>query len=205
MVRLALFVLIFTSFVGCKEDHSVEVFTFQVREIPKEVRLPSEVIKKWDELETTGEMTQLLRIKITLTEKNPGVLKHPVVDVIFPPGGGELDFSQLIMKDKGTFNLTWTDPSGSEFVSTEIYFIPAVGDSLLQGESWGDSCGQLLQMSSFGQKISKKGIDLNSTDFRHIRLMGGTFIFLKKSEKSLEVAQITFTDSRFEEKKCRVP
>lgn len=189
---------------GCKETTPVEPFTLQIREIPKNLKLPDEVKKKWDELEIPGEMSQLLRIKLTLSEKNSGLLKYPVIDILFPPGGGEFDFSQVISQEKGTFNLKWLDPMGAEFTKTEIYFVPSGEASKIGGESWGDPCGQILQISTFGQKVSKDGIDLNVTDFRHIRLMGGSFIFLKKTDKSLEVAQITFTDSRFEQKKCKV-
>ncbi len=200
---LASFILGFV-LSGCKSDHAVEAYTFQIREIPQELKVPSEIKRKWDELQVAGELTQLLRIKLTLSEKNHGVLKHPEIDVLFPPGGGELDFSKLITNDKGTFRLKWLEPSGNPFVHTDIYFIPQSGSSLVGEETWGDPCDKLIEISTFGQKISKEGIDLNVTDFRHIRLMGGSFVFLRKSEKTFEVAQISFSDSRFVEKKCKI-
>lgn len=188
---------------SCSHKEHEEVHTIQVREVPQDVLIPEAVINRWDELKTT-EPTELLGLKLLIKEKNPGVLKHSKIEFSFPAGGGSVDFKDLLEDTAGTFNLKWIDSNDAALSSTNVFFIPGYEESQVDNEKWGDSCKNLFEITNFAKKISSEGIDLNVTEFRHIRLFGGTFIFLRKNEKSLEVAQITFTDSRFSGKQCKV-
>jgi hypothetical protein len=186
-MRSNLIVLILLSF----QWSSAKVVEFS--EFARDVKIPKQV---WKELgEITGKnVITFGEVKVTLKEKNPGVLIEPEIHFRFPKGGGIIDLSNYIQTDNpGTLFVFIEVVEGVSGDGGKIFFIPQTKKRKIDGDVWGAGCNKYLDVKKFilgeGQK---KGIEVNTTDFRHLSVIGGSFFIAN----GLEVAQVTFQDSQ---------
>lgn len=175
--------LLMSSFAAAKD------FTFS--ETPNDFKIPAVLWKKIDE--TAGKDTlTYVPIKVQLVEKNPGVLVDSEINYQFPKGGGEIDLSQVTKDQQGTFRVSF-DLSGFEAPeNVQVFFVSKARKRRLQDELWGAGCNKYMDVTSFvKKKMTKDGLEVNTTKFRHLTVLGGHFIFVLKNQ----ITQVTFTDS----------
>jgi hypothetical protein len=165
---------------------------FVFSETPNDFKIPAELWKKIDE--TAGKDTlTYVPIKVKLVEKNPDVLVDSEVNYQFPKGGGEIDLSQVIKdQQQGTFRVSF-DLSGFEnSENVQVFYVSKARKRRLQDELWGVGCNKYMDVTSFvKKKMTKDGLEVNTTKLRHLTVLGGHFIFVLKNQ----ITQVTFTDS----------
>ena len=67
----------------------------------------------------------------------------------------------------------------------------------------GMGCDQYADITSYFKKEnSKEGFRVNTTDGRHITVLGGTFVFVVAEPEALNIALVQFQDSRLPDLTC---
>ena len=141
---------------------------------------------------------------VLLVEKNENILSDPALQIKFPQGGGSLDFSRYITGKKGTFYLSFKFPEES-VQPQKIIFVNRVIPRIIGTEKWGMGCHSAVDITEkFLKENEKQGLELNTSDLRHLNVVGGTFIFSAQKDNNLYVSQITFSDSRYKSLDCGV-
>lgn len=157
-----------------------------------DVRIPRAVWKELGEISGKNVIT-FANIKVKLIEKTAGVLTDPEIEFHFPKGGGNIDLSQYVKSQPvGTFSVffEFEEPPAGE--KGKVFFIPQAKKRKIEGEVWGSGCNKYLDLKKYVLgEVQKKGIEVNTTDQRHLAVIGGTFFFAN----DLSVSQITFRDS----------
>jgi len=177
---------------------SVLAKDFVFSDTPMDFKMPTALWEKIDQ--TLGKETLLyVPIKVKLIEKNPGVLIDPEVNYQFPKGGGEIDLSQVTRDQQGTFRVIFDLSDFEKTDDMKVYFVSEARKRRLQGDIWGAGCSKYLDVTSFvKKKMTKDGLEVNTTKFRHLTVLGGHFIFVLKNQ----ITQVTFTDSLHKEYFC---
>lgn len=191
---------------GHGDDHNEEASDakkIQIRSIPDEVHLPSTL---FDTLETAGRGEdrlkvnkipfELMEVSVVLREKNEGVLGEKEYLVQFPKGGGSLDISQFTTNKSGTFYLAVQYPNPSK-ETDKVYFVSKAKRRKIGDEVWGSGCNKYFDLTNFFFKTGfKEGIKANTTDFRHLSLLGGSFVVAVNDGKKVRTAQVRVFDSK---------
>ncbi len=158
-----------------------------------DVRIPKQVWKELGEVSGKSAIT-FGEVKVVLKEKNQGTLIEPELEFRFPKGGGKIDLSQYVKPGvNGTFFVSFNFEELPAGEKGRVFFIPQTKKRKIDDDIWGSGCNKYLDLKKFitgeGQK---KGIEVNTTDFRHLAVLGGTFFFAT----DLVVSQVTFHDSQ---------
>lgn len=170
---------------------STQARLFEISETGPDVRIPSELWKKigGDEGKDTVTFSTL---KVRLVEVTKGVLVDPVVEIQMPRGGGEIDLSQFVRGDKGTFQVFFDLEEMPDEEKLQAYFVSRARKRKIDNEVWGSGCHKYMDIRSFILKDGKKkGIEVNVTRNRHLSVLGGSFVFAMAKQ----VTQVNFTDS----------
>lgn len=151
---------------------------------------------------TEDVSVQFIPLKVTFTEKNPGVLKQPAIQYVLPNGGGHIDLSKVV----GTV-------SGSFFVKVEVdldpkdspsyWFVSRSKKRRIEGEIWGGGCNTFYSLDKFAEKQLFTGEFLvNTTRDRHVTLLGGSFLFASRKSRDIKIAHLTFSDTTKDQLFC---
>jgi hypothetical protein len=204
-----------TLFLSCEkhEEEPVENEIVQVDEVPLDFIVPQVV---WDSMaphaeeggegggegeggkgpEVKAKPILYASVKIFMKEKNKGVLKKPQMGFEFSRGGGEVDLSQVMGSQPGTFFVNFEMPEFENVLSQKIFLVSQSRQRKVDGEILGSGCRKVLDLSSgLGKVIKGEGLKINSTRSRHDSILGGHLIFMAETEKNWLMSQVTFFDS----------
>ena len=120
---------------------------------------------------------------------------------MLPALGGQIELSDLLSTQKGTFKVEWSFPE--DFISDaslKVLFVPTY--QKLPGEK-GVACGSYYDLSQFFHKRAlKSGIEMTTTDRGYLPVLGGVFVFMRVFSDLVELAVIEFNDERVSNRHC---
>jgi hypothetical protein len=181
----------------------------------KDNPIPTRLVKQLEEeykrattdpkMEHTKAMVRhLMLVTSEFTQRRSRALKGPV-RVLTPPGGGTVDLSDFVTSLHGAFNLkirVENDHHERQLLS-KVYFVSQSKQTKIDGEKFGSGCGLYMDVTSFFQKsMDKGGFDLYTADQRYLFVLHGTFVFATYSPEALQLASLTFYDSRYKNWDC---
>lgn len=149
---------------------------------------------------------RLLDVSVELRQKREVAL-HENVRINTPIGGGIVDLADFVTPLRGAFQMKIRPRvEGSDHVEgLRVFYISQAKKRSLDGEDFGAGCGKLMELTSFfGKKMGGHGFDLYTADQRYLSVVGGTFVLAAFAKEALQVASVTFTDSRFPDKMCEL-
>ena len=160
------------------------------------------------ELEKGVLPTEFAPLRVYLVEKNRGVLHGINHEIVFGPGGGELDLQDFVENRKGSFYFAvefMPDvPTEKGSLNRKIFFLSNSLRRHNQSETIGNGCHNYYDITtSFEVAMKGNGYPLNTTDLRHVSALAGTFFFALKNEGKLSIAQLTIKDSAHRGLQCR--
>ena len=160
------------------------------------------------ELEKGVLPTEFAPLKVYLVEKNRGVLHGINHEIVFGPGGGEIDLQDFVENRKGSFYFAveFMPDLPVEKASTgrKIFFLSNSVRRHNKAETIGNGCHNYYDITtSFDAAMKTDGYALNTTDLRHVSALAGTFFFVMKTEGKLSIAQLTIKDSSHRALQCR--
>ena len=163
---------------------------------------------KVTELEKGVLPTEFAPLRVYLVEKNRGVLHGINHEIVFGPGGGELDLQDFVENRKGSFYFAvefMPDvPIEKGSLNRKIFFLSNSLRRHNKSETIGNGCHNYYDITtSFEAAMRGTGYALNTTDLRHVSALAGTFFFALKNEGKLSIAQLTIKDSSHRGLQCR--
>jgi len=151
-----------------------------------------------------------VRLKVYLIEKTPGILSGNGFELLFGPSGGHLDLADYLADRNGSFYLAIEMLGAEEALASKVdspqsrvFFLSRAKKRRLQGEVIGAGCSDYFDITkSFQKTMQSDGYFLNTSGGRHASVVGGTFVFRRSFGQTLQLAQLTITDSRFSQVFC---
>jgi hypothetical protein len=146
---------------------------------------------------------KLLNISAELTQKHPLAL-HENTRVVTPLGGGVVDLAEFVTPLKGAFQLKILakKEDGGEPSGLRLFFVSKAKTRRLEGDDYGAGCDKFMEITSYYQHKLAKGFDLYTANQRYLSVVGGTFVAVVFEKEALQVASLTFTDSRYPDLTC---
>ena len=142
-------------------------------------------------------------LKITLKEKNPGVLKDSSIAIELPKGGGEIDLAKYMGLKKGSYYLNFVFPEMQDAQFKKIIFVSQAKRRKIDDDIIGAGCNVFFDLTnSVSKSFDKEGIKLNTTRDWHSSVIGGHFLFSAKKDSQTIVSRVTFKDSAHPELFC---
>jgi len=150
---------------------------------------------------------KLFLVKVVVKARTEGVLKH---DTLFttPKGGGVIDLKEVLTNKKGTFftkfaNLYKVENDKGYVPELSAFFVSKHKKRLIDGKMAGLGCDKYVDITSyFTKENAGDGIKVNTTDGRHVTVLGGTFVFVAPEPEALHVAVVEFEDSKRPDLMC---
>lgn len=186
----------------------------------KELLIPNQLIKKIEEdyrafLKTAkkeegsekaekGVNRKLIIARIELTQEKRAALKNNT-RIITPPGGGTIDLEDVVTPLKGSFHLSvkMEDDRHIDQTVHRVYFISQTKKRTIEKEEYGAGCGKFFDITSYyASTVRSPGATLYTADQRYVSVLGGTFVFVSHTAEALQLASLTFMDSRFTKWSC---
>ncbi len=205
MIRTVLALLVVT-LVSCSKKSTEENYqVYRIDDLPQDFRMTSKI---WDVTKPTDPAAKDKPIfygplQIKFSQKSPGVLKEGNVIFEFASGGGEIDLSQVVSGQQGTFFISFDMPGVDNIINRRAFLISRSRQRKVEGEVIGSGCKTLLDLSSsLGQLNFKEQLKLNTTRERHVSLVAGHFVFLVETDKSWIISQASFYDSKRQDLIC---
>lgn len=146
----------------------------------------------------------LLNISADLTQKRPIAL-HEDVRIVTPLGGGVVDLAEFVTPLRGAFRLKIEThkEDGSEPPGLRVFFVSKAKSRILDGDEYGAGCNKYMEITGYyHKKASQKGFELYTADQRYLSVLGGTFVAVAFEKESLNVASLSFMDSRYPNVLC---
>lgn len=198
---------------GCqkKKGPAWKDHTFQERDLTRALTEPRLPRSLWEKI--TGMLTKTMAdghqtkargplpsvftpIKVYLVEKNRGVLSGGHTEILYGPGGGELDLKDFMGAKNGSFYLAVEFMPEVENVERRIFHLSNSVVRTVGKETLGSGCNTYFEVSKgFEKAMQKDGLLLNSTDKRHLSALAGTLFFAANHEGKLHLAALTVKDS----------
>ncbi len=200
VLRTSLAVLLCVVVLGCTKQES-NPKQYHVKELPSDFQIPKfifENIKTFAEKEskTALPVFVFLPMQVKLTGLQPGVVLDDVVQIHFPNGGGKLDLSKFLRK-QGSFTFEIVHPaSPAELELFDLVFVSNTYPRELDGESYGLGCGRAVRLKDQYERIQSSAIKVNTTDNRHLHVIGGQFIAVYKRANQYYLTHVNVFDSR---------
>lgn len=196
------FLFIFLLIGGCSSEKETakpdEVV--QVEDLGEDIHIPT---KLWEHVWENATDFSFQELTLDLKEKTPGVLKSSYIQVHLPVGGGQIDLAKYMTGQKGTFFVSIYSDTDQEVEKEALFFVSRYDQVLSFGATIGSGCHKLLVFNEeFKKKIRHQGFEVNSTDGRHLSLLGGSFVLLQQVEGQNKMSQLTLVDSRYQDRKC---
>ncbi|UOF01110.1 hypothetical protein [Bdellovibrio reynosensis] len=192
-------------------------------DLPVDVKIPT---KAWDLLElkapaaahgegggdhgaAAGEATPAAKniifgdVAVFLVQKNDGIVKSEAVKILLPKGGGTIDLAQFITDKQGSFYVGFEVPGLAEAVSKKVLFVSGAKKRKLGDKVIGAGCNQFVDITdSFLKNMQGEGLKVNTTQERYLSVLGGTFLFSAEINKDVQVAAVTFKNSKYNHLFC---
>lgn len=206
--------------------HVEEFKEIKVEDLPDEVKVPT---KAWDLLEFKSASAEghheakaegggeghkegggggskevvFAAIKVFLVQKNEGIVNGEVVKIELPKGGGDIDLSQYLTGNNGSFYVGFEFPDFVESTAQRVLFVSHARKRKLDDQIYGAGCNQILDITNkYMLAMKGEGLKVNTTRERHLSTIGGTFLFSAQKAGSTSVAQVTFKDSKHQNLFC---
>lgn len=136
-------------------------------------------------------------MEVVLKEKNAGVLKEPLIKILLPDGGGEIDLAKWTTGKPGTFfvNFEFDGRENPENEAKAFFYSRArkrrVGDQTI-----GSGCKAFMDLTALLVDPKKPDqLIVNTTRNFHTSVLGGHFLFSWKTEGNRKVTQVSFNDT----------
>lgn len=194
-------VLFLALLAGCQKSTDTiqsPIDAYKVEDLPQDFQVPDFI---WDIANKVIEPNKPKTIvygpvHLKLAEKNKGILRESTMLFVMQSGGGELDLSKVVSGQPGSFSLGFDVPIKDKILQTKVFFISQNRQRKVGGEVLGSGCKKVLELSTqFGKLGFLQMLDLNTTRYRHLSVLGGHFLFLVETEKNWIVSQVSFYDS----------
>lgn len=196
-------------------DHSSAVFEkVEIEKSAKEFKIPTELwdlilnepkeasaeaAKKDEGKESKKEEAPILvwlPVKVQLSAVSEDILKTKNIEFDFSMGGGDIDFSKIVVGDKGSFYTKFLLEEFKDPAKVKVYFYSTAKKRKIDDDVYGSGCNVYFEITKkFFSENGKLGIKTNVTDNRHISIFGGHFIFASKNEGKIYLTQVSFRDS----------
>lgn len=188
-------------------QHNVTWNHIEVERSPREFSIPSPL---WDQILSAAKESDKdnpvlvwMPIKVQLASVAEGILTNRNIEMNFPMGGGEVDFNQLVVGDKGSFYIKFLLDKNIEG-QTKVFFYSRAKKRKLDDDIFGAGCNVYFDISKkFLTANSGKGVKVNVTDNRHLSVLGGHLIIASKADGKIYLTQVSFTDSVQRELLCQ--
>ena len=189
------------------------------RHAAKDNPIPEELVKRIDEdyhkamnpdpkLEPKKTIARhVLNVVTELTQPKTRALKGPT-RIMTPPGGGSIDLADYVLPLKGAFQMkvALEDEHHQSQPISKVYFISQSKQRKIEDENYGAGCGKYMDITSyFNKQMKKSGFDLYTADQRYVSVVRGTFILVSYLPEALQLASVTFLDSRYTKWDCPLP
>ncbi|MGE5085972.1 MAG: hypothetical protein ACM3MG_06685 [Bacillota bacterium] len=231
-IRL-LTVWIFLALGACTKTvgyHVEEFKEIKVEDLPDEVKIPS---KAWDLLEFKAASAEghheakaegesggeghkegagagsgskevtFAAVKVFLVQKNDGIVNGEAVKIELPKGGGDIDLSQYLTGNNGSFYVGFEFPDFVESTAQRVLFVSHARKRKIDDQVYGAGCNQILDITNkFMLAMKGEGLKVNTTRERHLSTIGGTFLFSAQKAGSILVAQVSFKDPKHQSLFC---
>lgn len=188
------------------------------RHAAKDNPIPEELVKKIEDeyLSATVDpkaeqkktvVRHLLNVMTELTQDKVHALRGPT-RILTPPGGGVIDMADYVTPLKGEFHLKimLEDEHHERQRISKVYFISQSKTREIENETYGSGCGKYMDVTSyFNKQMKKTGFELYTADQRYVSVLRGTFILVSYLPEALQLASVTFLDSRYSKWDCPLP
>lgn len=229
-MKLVLSILFFISLARANNPHEAESHEssfekIEVEKSPKEFKIPSDLWdlilneqkapqeepKKEKEAEASKESAKVespilvwMPIKVQLQATSEEILKNKKTEFEFSMGGGEIDFSRIVVGEKGSFFIKFLLEEFKDPSKVKVYFYSKAKKRKIDDDIFGSGCNVYFDITKkFFVDNTKQGIKTNVTDNRHLSVFGGHFIFASHNEGKVYVTQVSFRDSTKPELFCQ--
>lgn len=149
----------------------------------------------------------LLVVDTELTQSKLRALKGPT-RLLTAPGGGTVDLADYVTPLKGLFRMKIKLENDHHELQnpSHVYFISQSKERTVGEEKYGAGCGKYFDITSFfNAKMARGGFELYSADQRYLNVVRGTFVFVSYAPDALQLASLTFYDSRYTAWDCPQP
>ncbi len=163
-----------------------------------------EYLKTEQVLPKEGLKRKLLNISVELSEKRRAAL-HENSRINTPLGGGVIDLAEFVTPLRGAFEMKIKSAGEKpeENLPLRVYFVSHAKPRVLGGEQYGAGCDKFMEITQFfARKMAQSGFELYTADQRYVSVLGGTFVLVSFDKEALNVASLSFMDSRFPELMC---
>jgi hypothetical protein len=194
-------VLFLALLVGCQkstETSQSPIDAYKVEDLPQDFQVPDFIWDIANKVIPPNKPKTIIYgpVHLKLAEKNKGILKESTLLFVMQSGGGELDLSKVVSGQPGSFSLGFDVPIKDKILQTKVFFISQNRQRKVGGEVLGSGCKKVLELTTqFGKLGFLQMLDLNTTRYRHLSVLGGHFLFLVETEKNWIVSQVSFYDS----------
>jgi hypothetical protein len=169
--------------------------------LPSDFQIPKKIFEKIQEQanidsKLISPVFIFLPLQVQLKSFQKNVIVDDEVVVTFSSGGGTLDLKDFV-RNQGTFSLSF--PKSPFVEGLEIFdfvFVSNTKSQILDGEKIGLGCHSAAQMTSLFSKFgSTEFLKVNTTDFRHLNVIGGQFILVFKKSNQYYLSHVNIIDS----------
>lgn len=197
-------------FLGCTKQHEKieQTKLFQVKKLPSDFLIPKKIFEKIDEQAKSeskliAPVFIFLPMQVTLKGFQKNVIIDNEVKVSFPNGGGTLDLKDFI-RNQGTFSISFAKDSFPDQLEIfDMVFISNTKQATYDGEKMGLGCNKVAQLTQLFPKLnSTEFLKVNTTDFRHLNVIGGKFILVFKKTNQYYLTHLNVIDSSKPEMFC---
>lgn len=199
---------------GAESSTSTAMVEQSARNSSRDVKIPKGLVSQL-ESEYRGFLTKngvsvktnltrkLMNVTAELTQKHPGAL-HENTRVVTPTGGGVVDLAEFVTPLKGSFQLRILakKDDGSEPTGLRMFYVSKAKARKIDGDEYGAGCDKYMEITSYYHRKLAKGFDLYTAAQRYVSVLGGTFVAVVFEKEALQVASLTFTDSRYPDLTC---
>ena len=210
MNKFVFVLIVVLSISACtkKNQHVAEVKQFQIKQLPSDFKIPKKIFEKIQEhakseSKLISPVFIFLPVQVQLKSFQKNVIVDNEVNITFPNGGGTLDLKDFI-RNQGTFSLSF--PKSAFVDGLEMFdfvFVSNTKQQFLDGDKVGLGCNFAVQMTALYPKFNSSDfLKVNTTDFRHLNVIGGQFILVFKKSNQYYLTHINVIDSTQPELFC---
>ncbi|WII72899.1 hypothetical protein QJS83_03315 [Bdellovibrio sp. 22V] len=189
--------------------HVSEYGDIKIEDPPEDLKVPTQawnlmefkVAENADDHGGGGGVSQnnliFSEVAVFLVEKNKGIVEGQALRISLPRGGGEVDLSRFIKDQRGSFYVGFEFPEFENATAKKVIFVSHARKRRIGNQVFGAGCNQFFDISEkFFTQMKGEGIKVNTTQNRHLSVLGGTFFFAAQKDKDIHLAQVTFKSSQ---------
>jgi hypothetical protein len=206
--NLFIFLTFFVATACKKNEVHNEVTTIEVNDLAEEQRIPKVLLQAVDEqfkeqFRSSPPIYSFIPLTVAFQSDQNNVLSLNKYIYKFPKGGGKIDLRD-ILKGEGSFYLYFPEEQfNKENELVALYFVSRSPQVEIDGEKFGLGCGKWTDLKNSFSKLQKQDyLKLNTNSLRYLRVAGGTFVFIFKNGRNIQLAQFTVADSRHINEMC---